>query len=558
MNPGNGQHDGGAAPPFGPVDVVVAGTGAAGLTAAIAAASEGARVVVFDKAPVAGGTTRKSAAWFWIPNNRLMREAGLADPRQQALEYMARLSRPARFDAHHPTLGLPAWEFEGLSTFYDYGAAVTEELERLGALELGGNLDFPDYYAHLDVDAAPRGRTLWPARAGGAQVGGLLLVEDLLAAAGRLGVQVHTGHAVTDVLLGVDGEVTGVQVRRPDGAVSDVGARAAIFGSGGFTHDSDLRLQYLNGPYVGGCASRTNTGDFLRIAQRLGADLANLGHAWSAPIVIERAMRDADTVAGSFSIAGDALLFVNCAGERFVNEKAPYNEIALSQFSWDPGTASYPNLPLIALWDRGVADRFGGTDFGNPVPPPEVDGYWVVSGSHLDELADQLAGRLATMRSLTGSARLADTFVERLRSTIDRFNSFARSGTDDDFGRGQTPIELAGAAMMGESGAANPTMRPFQPDGPYFATILGPGTLDTKGGPRVDVAGRVLRVDGSPIPGLYGAGNAVAAPSGQGYWGGGGTIGPIMCFAFLAGRAAGRAVGAGASTPAPSTVAATP
>jgi succinate dehydrogenase/fumarate reductase flavoprotein subunit len=337
------------------------------------------------------------------------------------------------------------------------------------------------------------------------------------------------------------GAVAGVVAAGPASAVLHVDAPAVVFGTGGFTHDRDLRSRYLAGPYVGGCASLGNTGDFLRIAQRAGAALGNLAHAWSAPIVLERLLRDPERVAGTFSLAGDAMVLVNCDGDRVVNEKAPYNEIVLAQLAWDPRRARYPHIPLIAVWDAGVASRFGGTDFGNPVPPPETDGYWVVQGADIEALATGIAERLMRLRALTGGATLHGDFAARLRRTLARFDAFAETGVDEDLGRGETPIELAGAAMMGVSGGPNPTMRAFEPEGPYHATIFGPGTLDTKGGPQVDTAGRVLRVDGTPIHGLYGAGNCVASPSGQGYWGGGGTIGPILCFAHLAGTDAARA-----------------
>ena len=131
---------------------------------------------------------------------------------------------------------------------------------------------------------------------------------------------------------------------------------------------------------------------------------------------------------------------------------------------------------------------------------------------------------------------LAADFTENLARAVERYRVFAESGVDTDFHRGETPIELTLAAMVGSGAGPNPTMRPLATTGPYFATVLGPGTLDTKGGPLVDTDGRVLRPTGEPIDGLYGAGNCVASPSGEGYWAGGGTIGPILCFAHLAGK----------------------
>src|SRR5438093_8158764 len=96
------------------------------------------------------GRRRKSAAWFWVPNNRLMRAAGIDDPRDAALRYMARLARPAEYAPSHPTLGLPAEEFAALEAFYDHGDEALAALEELGALEVGGVMEFPDYFAHLD------------------------------------------------------------------------------------------------------------------------------------------------------------------------------------------------------------------------------------------------------------------------------------------------------------------------------------------------------------------------------------------------------------------------
>ena len=138
---------------------------------------------------------------------------------------------------------------------------------------------------------------------------------------------------------------------------------------------------------------------------------------------------------------------------------------------------------------------------------------------------------------MTGQAELDPRFTETLEATIGRWNEIAREGVDHDFGRGSTPIEQGLSAFFGVGEGPNPMMAPLAPEGPYHATILGPALIDTAGGPRCDPDGRVLRPDGSPIPGLLAVGNCAAAPSGEAYWAGGHTIGFIQCAAYLAGRA---------------------
>jgi succinate dehydrogenase/fumarate reductase flavoprotein subunit len=277
-------------------DVVVAGSGAAGFTTAIVAADAGASVGVFEKAPATGGTTRKSAAYFWIPNNRYMRAAGIEDPRDEALRYLARLARPADYRPSHATLGLAPDEFEALECFYDHGDQAVAALEGLGALETGALLDFPDYFAQLIEDVPKRGRTLFPAAAQGGQQGGQVLLDGFHRSADRLGVEVRTACPVVDLVLSEDGQVAGAVVATDAGRRTIRATRGVVFATGGFTHDRRLVRQYLGGVYVGGCAATGNTGDFLRLALAVGAQLANMNHAWSAPIVLERLERDPGTI----------------------------------------------------------------------------------------------------------------------------------------------------------------------------------------------------------------------------------------------------------------------
>ena len=517
-------------------DVVVVGSGVAGFTAAVVAAADGASVVMLEKASTTGGTTRKSAAYFWILNNRHMRAAGVEDPREEALRYLARLARPLEYSASRPSLGLAPDEFAALECFYDHGDEAICALEQLGALEVGALLEFPDYFAQLDEDVPKRGRTLFPAPAEAGQHGGQVLIDTFARAAQRLGVEVRTSSPVLELMFDEGGGVTGVIVGEQEPRRQIRADRGVVFGTGGFTQDRRLVRHYLDGPYVGGCAAVGNTGDFVGLAQAAGAELANMNQAWSAPIALERLRCDPAGVAGSFVLPGDGLIVVNRNGERVLNEKAPYNEQTRAFFAWDPVSATYPNLPLVAIWDEPVAASVGGTDFGNPVPPAGVDAYWVMRADDLAGLETAIAERLGRSELSAGHTVLAADFRANLERTLERFGRFADSGTDLDFRRGETPIERVVTQMFGPGDGVNQTMRRLRKTGPYFATLLGPGTLDTKGGPRVDTCGRVLRPDGSAIPGLYGAGNCVASPSGEAYWGAGGTIGPILCFAYRAGR----------------------
>jgi hypothetical protein len=135
--------------------------------------------------------------------------------------------------------------------------------------------------------------------------------------------------------------------------------------------------------------------------------------------------------------------------------------------------------------------------------------------------------------------RLAADFAETLRATIARFNGFAERGVDEDFHRGERPVQLLFNGPVAEDGAGpNPTMHPMSTTGPYFAALVTGGTLDTKGGPKTDSEGRVLDDADEPVRGLYGIGNCVASASGNAYWAGGATLGPIIAFAHRAASAA--------------------
>jgi 3-oxosteroid 1-dehydrogenase len=517
------------------VDVLVAGSGIGGLGTALIAASRGADVAVAEKASKLGGTTAKSAGYMWVPNNRYLRESGRTDPRPEALQYMAKLARPRLYDPASPTLGLPQWEYDGIAAFYDNAADAIDTFEELG-LSLGHAADFPDYYAHIPEDAAPTGRIVFPAASEGGPTGGRVLVDTLVNACRDKGVSINVDTSVVELAQDESGAVIGAVIDEAGRRIKVGVRRGVVFATGGFTHDPELRLRYLDQSYVGGCAARSNTGDLLAIARAVGADLANLNLGMRAPMVLERLDRDPAGVRGSFMIPADSMIIVNRFGRRALSEKTPYHDFARAFFEWDSQLATYPNIPLIAIWDA-AAERFGGEGFGNPIPASDEDPYWVVSADTVADLATGIGERLEKLASYTGHAQLDEHFPDRLQETLNRWNEMAAVGVDDDFGRGSTPIEQGLSAYFGTGTGPNPMMAPLAETGPYHATVLGPALIDTAGGPRCDTDGRMLDLNGHPIKGLYAVGNCAAAPSGEAYWAGGHTIGFIQCAAYLAGRA---------------------
>jgi 3-oxosteroid 1-dehydrogenase len=124
-----------------------------------------------------------------------------------------------------------------------------------------------------------------------------------------------------------------------------------VFCTGGFTHDVELRKNYLSAPVYGGCAARSNEGDFVYAAGAVGAQMRNMNYAWMCPIVFEKAMAGDAELIGAFSPSSDSMIYVNKEGRRVANEKVAYNEMAQVFFQWDGAKSEYPNLLLIAIWD---------------------------------------------------------------------------------------------------------------------------------------------------------------------------------------------------------------
>jgi succinate dehydrogenase/fumarate reductase flavoprotein subunit len=521
------------------VDVLVVGAGAAGSSAALTAHRLGGQVLVIEKAPFAGGTSMKSVGGIWVPNNRFLRQAGIDDRRRDALRYMARLSYPDVYDATHPTFGVPADGLALIGTYYDHAARVLDGWQDAGVLRLSNEFapgtQMPDYFAHLPENKVPSGRALVPITPDGRVGNGAELIRQFRVALDAAGIPIRTGLRAQRLIMD-GGRVAGLAVTGDEGRTLAIRAtKGVIFASGGFTHNPKMRRDFLKGPVFGGCAQPTSEGDFITMAGEVGAQLGNMGNAWWCQIPLDQALVNPSVPTGIWCTPGDSMLQVNRFGRRFLNEKFVYNERTQVHFQWDPVHAEYPNLVSIMVYDARSAREFAGYA---PIPPVGPTPPHVHSAGTLDALAAKLATHLAKIALHTGGTLLADDFAAQLKASVARFNDFARSGKDADFHRGETPIEpffhQFGPQQVLNNPHPNPTMHPLADSGPYYAVLLVAGTLDTKGGPRIDGNGQVLDVRDRPIAGLYGAGNCVASPTGPAYWAGGATLGPAITFGALA------------------------
>jgi 3-oxosteroid 1-dehydrogenase len=524
-------------------DVVVVGTGIAGCAVAVNCSDLGASVVVVEKSLAGGGTSAKAAGGMMIPNNRHMQAAGQEDPREDFVRFLARVGRPLLYRPDDEFFGLPEWEYRLIETYYDNAAEAIGHLEDLGAIRAAHQPAWASYN-DLPEDKGRFGRVIFNVDENGELTNGRAAIERLLEYAQSSGATLLREHRVDGVYVNPAGEVVGVRALADAREVRLRAHKAVVFATGGFPHSPRYAREYLNGMYVGGCAARTSEGDIIPIAKALGLPLFHMHSAWGAPLLYEQALDEDPALIANFSLAGDSVLSVNKYGRRACNEKTTYNDRTQSHFAWDPSRAEYPNFLQFAILDERARRLFAKGDglmdhqAGNLIPALGSESKYVLRADTLEGLTQALQERLQTLSKASGGVELAPEFLSNLEATIERFNGFARRGVDDDFHRGESAIELfMHGERAGDNEFLNPTLYPLAPDGPYYAAILAPGAIDTKGGPKVNERLQILDGNETPVPGLYGLGNCVASPAGQAYWSGGSTWGPYVTFGYVAARA---------------------
>lgn len=533
-------------------DILVVGSGVGASTAAVVAHENGDAVIVIEKAPILGGTSAKSAGVLWIPNNFTLRAKEIADEKGDCLKYMARYSYPEHYEAGSPNLGLSLSEYALLEAFYDNASDAIDTLRENGALKTAEWRMFAldrsatDYLDHVPENKVPAGRALGPVKEDGTMGGGVDMMAQLGAALRERNIPILLGHRAMRLIKNEAGRVVGLEAESAGQVVSLRARKAVIFATGGYVHNPDFVATYQRNRLYGSCAMPWATGDFINIAGAGGARLGNMGGAWRTQILLEEALQSSKLAAGVFFPPGDSMLQVNKYGVRVVNENRNYNDRTEVHGIYDASQAEHPNQLLFMVYDQRTAEAFAGA---YPLPSKPTGAPYVLTGDSLEELTGRIEQRLEEVSPQTGGFSLAPAFAENLKATISRFNAFARSGDDQDFHRGDAAYDsewhLVFSPMRADTEWAanegpNITMHAFTDEGPYYAMILAAGALDTNGGPVIDASARVLDTEDKPIAGLYGAGNCIASPSGEAYWGAGHTLGLSLTFGYIAANAAHR------------------
>ncbi|MBP7001514.1 FAD-dependent oxidoreductase [Amaricoccus sp.] len=546
-------------------DVLVVGSGAGGLATAVVAAFHGLDVVVVEKEPVLGGTTAWSGGWLWIPRNPLAVRAGIVEDEAGPRRYLA------------SELGNRAAD-PRLEVFLRNGPEMVRFFEAETAVAFVDGNKAPDFHAtpgHAtggrSVAAAPydgRGLGAWIAKlrppldivsvagmgvASGADMGHLVNATRSVAsaryAAGRFlrhgrdlavhgrgmqlvngnalaarllrsaldkGVEIRTG-APAERLVVEDGRVVGAAIGGAEAGVVRA-RRGVVLATGGFPHDAARIAAMFDHAEHHSAAPEGNAGDGMRMAEAVGARVADdLVHpgAWAPVSLVPRGDGSVGRFPHLVERAKPGFLAVDAAGRRFVNEADSYHDFMAGLFRATPEGAE-PAAWLIA--DHAAQRRWGlgaAKPFPFPLRPHLASGY------------------LRRGRTIPELARACGIDPAALEATVARFNEHARRGEDPDFGRGASPYNR----VQGDAAARwpNPALGPLE-RGPFYAVRIVAGSLGTFAGLRTDAAARVTGADGAAIPGLFAVGNDMTSVMGGNYPSGGITLGPAMTFGYVAGR----------------------
>ncbi len=555
-------------------DFVTVGSGGGALCSGLVMRSLGKSVVVLEKMPRIGGTCSRSGGVMWIPNNRFMKEDGVADSYEKSMEYMEATAGRS--------LDAPGTTPERRSAYVTEGTKMVDFLVENG-IKLRRVKYWPDYYDDRP-GGSKEGRTViadlfntnelgaWrdrlepnfmkiPAyhfegfdialqkssikgkiallkvgmRIVMAKLTGKRWISSGGALQGRMmkanlaaGVGLRVNNPVKSFIQDDKGAIRGV-VCEKDGKSWRVGANLGVLvNAGGFSHNQEMRDKYQPGTSVEWTATPGgSTGEMILEMMKLGAAIGQMeemvGNQMSIPPGVKNNGDgiELSAVGGQMNITKPHSIIVDQSGVRYMNESGSYMEFCQNMLARNK---TVPAVPSWWIVDQKYMDKYmyTATMAGTKKPQEWYDSGFLKRADTLEALAGMIA---------------VDPAV--LRGTVDRFNADARKGVDTEFGRGNRAYDNFLGDFYREDGSH--TLGPIE-QGPFYAAPMVPGDVGTYGGVVTDVNARVLREDGSVIEGLYATGISTASVMGRIYPGAGSSVGPSFVFGWIAAK---HAAGAG-------------
>ena len=549
------------------VDLLIAGAGPAGMTAALVASLEGLDVLLCEKSGQIGGTGSTSAGTLWIPGNYQSRNAGFNDSTEKAEAYLDALigssvnrdlrttflkTGPIAIDylerntdvkflpcGRHPDYrsnmkgaavtgrAIVAQPFDGRllgSDFVRVRPPIPEFMVLDGMMigkadiaPLIGRFKSLANFSHaaklfirylLDRTRYPRGTRL---------VMGNALAARLFFSLRRRGVEILFDALIADIVR-QNGRVLGAKIKLAGEEMYVRTRKGVVLATGGYAHNKRFREAFMPRHVpIHSLSSEFNEGDGVAIGERLGARIAPQEHAnsglWTPVSVTTRA----DGTKGLFphlmlDRAKPGLIAVNSTGRRFVNEALSYHDFVEAMFETNATAAS---IPCYLICDATFIEKYG---LGAAYPGMRNLSGWLKTG---------YLKRGDTLASL--AARIG-VDAQELRKTVARYNGFAPTGIDVDFGKGETELNRFNGD---ETHKPNPCIGPLK-TAPYYAVEIWPADIAVSTGLCTDLNARVLDKDRQVMPGIYACGNDMASPMSGSYPGPGTTLGPGIVFAYRA------------------------
>ncbi len=525
-------------------DVIVLGSGGAGLAAALTAAVNGAHVLVLEASSRWGGSTGVSAGEVWVPANHLMEGLGVSDNAEDALEYC----RPYSSDKDSSLIEKFVRSSPQMARFVEENSPIIWKAmsspdsfaERPGGRASGRHIEVSplvaDHEAPLEEDfwlsnhpAIFTNDEVFELRlllggqipkklaeervTSGMICTGIGLIVGLMQGCLARGVKFKRKARATRLLSSADGRIAGVVVDRGEIEEEIYCKEGVVLATGGFEWNESLRANLSDGQVTHPVSPPLHQGDGLRMVAGVGGRIEYTEDAWLWPAYA----RSGQVWPGTEQTRNELMLaerfmphaiWVNQAGNRFVNESSHNCALALAETG--PDTDSISNLPAWAIFDHQYRSR-----------------YPLAGSLPHEELPAQVA-EATSLRELAIKTGIDESGLLR---TVDRFNDFVDQGQDTDYFRGQSAYDR----HYGDPTSELPNLGRIERS-PFFALPVCLGTVGTKGGARIDERARVLDAEDRPIPGLWAVGNAMASMIGSRTIAPGLTIGLALTWGFIAGQ----------------------